>query len=491
MKKAVIILMISIFSFSCAELELSDPVNQTSSSFWETEKDLYEGVIATYDRYQDFVIDNHRFYSALLSDEGTNEVPYEFYSVARFQLPELNWYFDQWLMYYQVIGRAYQVIERAPKVEGDEVERLTAEAKFLAAMAYYNLIIPFGEEIAYVDGIQTVGRPRRAKPGELWDFTEQMLKDAIPDLPVDVNIEQYGRATKAAAQVMLARVYMQQHEYELAEPLLSEVINSGKYSLNSNYEDNFLETGNVNPESVFQFNFLHKGSSSDADESFYFMTLWGDDLQPTNFVKESYLSEDDKDGNIDPRMNVTLFWSGSDRTFHGRTHEQWLNQTQFPVLNKEVDTEFMKYSEQEALADNPDPSQALDEDGGTDYIYIRYADVLLLYAETLNELGQTADAYQYVDMVRARSNMSLLAEAYPEIGNNKELFLEQLKHERLVELAGEGLRFYDLIRWGDYGPESAENDPNFETFTVGQDELWPIPQIELDLNTNLKQNPGY
>lgn len=491
MKKILYIITAGLLVLSCANLELSDPVNQTSANFWKTEQDLFEGLMATYDRYQDFMIDNHRFYSALISDEGTNEVPFEFYPVARFQLPDSDWYFDQWLMNYDAIGRAYQVIERAPNIEGPQVDRICSEAKFLAAMAYYNLVIGYGEHIAYIDKIQTVERPRRAEVGEIWTFIETLLSEAIVALPDVISEGEYGRASKSAAKVLLARTYMQQHKYNKAEPLLKEVISSGLYSLNEVYEDNFRETGTVNPESVFQFNFLHNGSTSDSDDTFYFFTLWGDDLQPTSFVKESYLKETDKDGNVDPRMEVTLFWSGSDRIFFGRTHGQWLVQTEFPILNKEIDTEFMKYSEQEMVANNTDPSLAMQENGGTDYIYMRYADVLLLYAETLNEIGRTSEAYSYVDMVRARSNMRPLAEAYSQIGSNKEKFLEQLKHERMVELAGEGLRFYDLIRWGDYGPNSAKNDPNFETFTVGQDELWPIPQAELDLNPNLRQNPNY
>ena len=130
-------------------------------------------------------------------------------------------------------------------------------------------------------------------------------------------------------------------------------------------------------------------------------------------------------------------------------------------------------------------------DGGTDFILIRYADVLLLYAETLNENGKTNEAYQYVDMVRERSNMNSLAEAHPEIGNDQELFLEQLKHERVVELSGELVRFFDLKRWGMFNSSNAVRDPNFETFKEGRSEFQPIAQSELDLNGNLIQNPGY
>ena len=116
---------------------------------------------------------------------------------------------------------------------------------------------------------------------------------------------------------------------------------------------------------------------------------------------------------------------------------------------------------------------------------IRYADVLLLYAETLNEMGKTSEAYTYVDLVRHRANMEPLSTAQP--GLSKDQFLEQLKHERVVELSGEVTRFFDLKRWGMYNASNAIRDPNFETFVNGRSEIQPIPQSELDLNSNLIQ----
>jgi hypothetical protein len=123
------------------------------------------------------------------------------------------------------------------------------------------------------------------------------------------------------------------------------------------------------------------------------------------------------------------------------------------------------------------------------YRMIRYADVLLMYAEALNGLGQTASAYQYVDRVRVRAGMRPLTVAAP--GLNQAAFLAQLKHERIVELSGESWRFADLARWGDLGPALASRDPEFTNFKVGKHEWYPIPQSDIDLNPNLTQNPGY
>ena len=130
------------------------------------------------------------------------------------------------------------------------------------------------------------------------------------------------------------------------------------------------------------------------------------------------------------------------------------------------------------------------------YRLIRYADILLRYAEVLNELGMTTQAYQYVDMVRARSNMAPLAQTHPEIGNNPDLFLNRLKIERVLELAGENVRWADLKRWGDLDSQAAvdeiaERDPDFKNFKVGKNQRLPIPQVEVENNPNLSQHAEY
>jgi len=113
----------------------------------------------------------------------------------------------------------------------------------------------------------------------------------------------------------------------------------------------------------------------------------------------------------------------------------------------------------------------------------------LSYAETLNENGKTSEAYQYVDMVRERSNMEKLSVVHP--GLDKETFREQIMHERIVELSGEVVRFFDQKRWGIYQASDSIRDQNYATFKDGRSEFQPLPQAELDLNENLIQNPGY
>ncbi len=109
-----------------------------------------------------------------------------------------------------------------------------------------------------------------------------------------------------------------------------------------------------------------------------------------------------------------------------------------------------------------------------------------MYAECLNNEGRTADAYAYVDRVRQRAGLPLLADVLP--GLNAVQFLDQLKHERVTELCGEGHRWNDLARWGDLSPALSGRDAGFATFDVGKDELLPIPQQERDINPALAQN---
>ena len=432
-----------------------------------------------------------------LSDDGTGESTNEYYGPFRFKVFDNTIPLNEeiWINFYTMIGRAYQVIDHAQQIEGPNVAMITDEARFLAALAYFNLVNIWGENIAYVDRIQQADdRPPRAEDGELYALMEDLLDAAIPELPLasEYSEADYGRATKGAAQSLLAKVYMQQHKYAEAEPLLEAVITSEEYKLLPNFADNFIELNVVNEEAVFVINYLHDGPASETNRSgrhqgispAEYMGTYGD-VQPTRFVHESFLIETDKDGNPDPRFDVTLFHENSTELYISKDYDWWLLRMRNP---DEINTAYFKYSEQDFIVGGGSTTEF---DGGTDFILIRYADVLLLYAETLNENGKTNEAYQYVDLVRERSNMSPLAEAHPEIGNNQELFLEQLKHERVIELSGELVRFFDLKRWGMFNSGNAVRDPNFESFQEGRSEFQPIPQSELDLNDNLIQNPNY
>jgi tetratricopeptide (TPR) repeat protein len=374
------------------------------------------------------------------------------------------------------------------------VPQITAEARFFVALGYYHLQLVFGDHVAYVDGIQSpADRPPRAEEGQLYEMMEEQLELAIPDLPLasEYRDTDYGRITKGAAQAMLAKVHMQQGEYSEAEILLSQVIGSNEYVLLDDFEDNFLNLNEINSEAILTTNFVTYGTEGNEANDWNLRPMFFSmvesngafgDVQATNFILESFQTENDADGNPDPRLDATIFHENSSRLYYGEPWDFWYAE----VPNPEIISGFYKYSEQEIVATND--GQLIDQMAGTNFNLIRYADVLLLYAEALNANGSTGEAYDYVDEVRERSNMNPLSVVKPGLSQSE--FLEQLKHERLVELAGELVRFDDLKRWGDYS-SSNTNDPNFETFTDGKNDVGPIPQTELDLNPNLIQNPNY
>jgi hypothetical protein len=513
LKYRTILLGIVICISACTELEQINPNFPTEDSFWKTKQDFYQGLIGAYDQLQSSEMYGGKIQQTynLLSDEGFTGEFGEPLNLATFTSDMDNEFLETlWYDLYTLIARSYEVIERGESSNVTGIDGIIGEARFLVALAYYNLLNTYGDGIAYVDGIQVANdRPRKAEPGEMWAFTEALLNEAIPVLPTSYAASDFGRATRGAAQSLLAKVHMQQGDYTAAEPILKQIVESG-YKLNADYEANFTEeltTGNK--EVIFQVNFVHNGPQEETDDAWYFRVntpgpssigIWADQLA-SGFTIRSYLVEADRDGNLDPRMHVSIFTEYTDKTLYGQTWAWWVANTSEIVTG----ASFYKFNENEAVLDeiNNGTGYVQWKNGGKDMIIIRYADILLLYAEALNENGKTSEAHEYVNIVRARSNMNDLEVTAGQELNQAE-FREQIKHERLVELCGEYLRMFDLKRWGEYGPKVAEDftvpatgdviarDSIFADFRVGKDELFPIPLDELDLNPNLlPQNPGW
>jgi len=502
-----------IFLASCMELDQFNPNAPTVESFWKTEADLNTGLMGAYALLQDRYYGGGRIDAVCrtMSDMGTvTRKSGELYNVARFI--EEPWEFSWWDGSYKLISRSFQVINRSADIgDNDNVRGMVGEAKFLVALAYYNLIQMYGYNIAYVDKALDAGDDL-APRGDSLSITgliESLLMEAIPVLPLasEYPLDQYGRATRGAAQSLLGKLYMQTHQNELASEQFIDVIESDVYRMLENYADNFNNDGaTANKEAIFLVNFTLNGPQGEEDEngahrSYGIREMSGmgifSDIAPTPFILESFKKEQDMDGNFDPRLDATLFHDSTSRLFYGLTYEEWRYFGVIDLLyDKKITTSFMKYSEQEGLELSGD--SVVTEKykiGQTDFLVIRYADILLLQAEALNEIHNGPDvpdelgstAYDYVDMVRERANMLPLSAAKP--GLDRDSFLMQLQHERVVELAEECIRYFDLRRWGLYNTNNM-NDTDFETWTF-EDQWANIPLAEREVNTNLLPNPGY
>jgi hypothetical protein len=485
-------------------LDIVNPNQLTTESFWKTDADALAGVNAVYSTLHRGGISRWMpFYYIIRSDEGRSQSPATdiVNNMDQFLVTDYNYgnAVAVWNDNYIGVNRANQVIDNVPNIPMDATlkARYVGEAKFLRALYYYHLVTLWGNVPLILQTSVVGDKPASAAIPQVWAQIEKDLTDAAAVLPTTYGSADVGRATKGAAYALLAKAQMQQQKYtESLTPLQWLVEGEGKaiYALIPNYRDNFLITTENNKESVFEWQFqINTAENTDDDSQTpnqnYGTSLpqffgpsgvgWSDGEAQRWLVREFY--EPTTSGARDPRLEASLLFDSTDvrgpafSSIYGQTFLQRYGADNKRVWFRKFQNDHWKNEEGYRSPNN--------------WRYIRYADVLLLYAEALNATGKTTQAYSYVDQVRQRAGLPTLTAAKP--GLSQPLFLAQIKHERVTELSGEGHRWNDLARWGDLGPQLASRDPAFATFVKGKSELLPIPQLDRDLNPNLTQNPNY
>ncbi|WP_338358528.1 RagB/SusD family nutrient uptake outer membrane protein [Yeosuana marina] len=504
MKKIIILLVFITGFYSCQDqLDITNPNEVTNQSFWQNESDAIKGINSCYStlhrgafsRWQLMLYD-------LRSDVGTSNSPWSDLANAmnNFIQPDSNFgpvadvYFDN----YVGIFRANQVIANVPNIQMDEQlkSRILGEAYFFRGMHYYHLASLWGNVVLQLEPSKPSDLPSNASEAEVWaqcisDLTEAASR--LPKMYSDPNDE--GRITKGGAYALLGKAYMQAQDYSSAKDALDYFITGegvGIYDLVADYSDNFKVTSEFNKESVIEWSYIEnptEGTDNDvASANHNFGTSIGQfyappgigwsDGEALRWVVGEFEIEKTIANERDPRLAATYLYDYTDEAgpsatmVYGQTWEQRYGTTNNRVF-------FRKF-----LHDHIRDFEGYR--GINNYRFIRYADVLLMYAECLNATGATNDAYQYVNKVRSRVGLAALPTDL-----NQEEFLTHLKHERLLELTGEGHRFNDLKRWGDLNASLSTNDPGFNNFQAGKHELLPIPQRDLDINPNMTQNPGW
>ncbi|UOQ77740.1 RagB/SusD family nutrient uptake outer membrane protein [Hymenobacter sp. 5516J-16] len=485
-------------------LDKTNPNAPTTAEFWKTSDDAVKGVYACYSGLQQFAVYYRSWhFMAHRSDESYSQSPFvELANFTRFLTPDNNFFISSfaWNDYYRTIFRTNQVLTNVPGITMDETlkKRLLAETQFIRALSYFDLAYFFGN-IPLITVESTI--TTRVKQGTQAEAEALIIADllaAIPNLPLEYSAAEKGRVTKGAAQALLARVYMHQRKYSEASALFTEIINSGKYSLVPNYLDNFTDANENNSESLFEVQFtsavLELGQGQDnaaASESHDRPNFFGPpgptfaDVQPRRWLLDEYRDStvNFAPGSttrhlIDPRRDVSIISNRNPERFYGKTFAEWgWNPSQ---------QYWRKY-----LNDRTRTNENFTS--GINHRVIRYADVLLMQAEALTELGRTADAVQLVNMVRQRPSVNLA----PLTGTYTAATLRPLiRSERAKELAGEGTRWYDILRWGLMDTQAGidelkSRDADFNNFRLGISKLLPIPQRDIDIDPGVKQNPGY
>ncbi|MDE6098853.1 MAG: RagB/SusD family nutrient uptake outer membrane protein [Muribaculaceae bacterium] len=517
---AALMLMLPMSSCSDDWLSLSDPNLESSDTFWKTEEQFQQGLYAGYATLRRPGVFSRWFHILMIlrSDEGWSNSPNaEFQAVANFKMTGFAYEGNEsvnlpskevsQMVYYvnQVVDNmndhGYDVMDK------DTADGILGQAYFLRAIGFWYMAGTYGVYPCQISSLYD---------GEILD-QEGLYKQALADfdaaskvLPDSWPASEAGRPTKGGSLGMMARCNMQlagickrpwenrsqeAGEYWLAaKKNMDDIFAMGIYDLVPNWLDNFTDVNENNKESLVEINF--KNGLVDGKEvgmqrpkflGLYISSGEGawDDGSAREWLLDEFDKERDKDGNMDIRKRYTLTWNDpTDNTnYYGKTYAEWDQSEHF--LKK---CYWRKYTSVDT--DN------LPEDysSGTNFRLLRLADVYLMYAEVLNELGQDrATAVEYMNKVRRRVNMRDLN---PAVFGDYESLKEQLRHDRLVELCGECTRWNDLDRWGDIHTQEgvnkiAERDPDFDTYRVGMTHLYVIPQHEISLFPGLTQHPAY
>lgn len=376
---------------------------------------------------------------------------------------------NAWTDYYVGIGRCNAVIENVPKMDivtQEDKDRMLAEAYFIRGYFYFELVKTFGE-VPLVDHVLVPSEYNQTKASfaDLYTFIQTDFINAAKYLPEksELSPTQYGRATKGAANAYLAKAYIYNKEWNKAFEITNTIINSGEYSLMSNFEDVFKLENEHNSELVFEIEYVESGSGDFGNENegsmfgVYMTTRnhpysgiggWGFNCPTQNLYDEF------ETGDI--RREATVIENGE---------TLWIGTSDEVTFNTNFPTNIDHFSNQKYAL--PASQQAIEfSDSPKNWITIRYADVLLWNAEAAAQAG--GDWQTPLNEVRLRANLLPTTESDA---------LKAIYHERRVELAMEGHRFWDIVRQG----RGEELYGEFG-FIEGVHNHLPIPQNQLDLN---------
>ena len=378
---------------------------------------------------------------------------------------------------YEGVYRSNIVIQRVPDVQMDETlrKRYVGEAKFLRALYYFYLTTEWGEVPLFTEPFTEPDDALIAK-SPIADIQAVMIRDlndAINDLPVSYDAKDLGRATSGAAKSLLGKVYLFMKDYVNAEKYLGEVIASGTYKLMDDFNHIINRNFENNQESIFEIQFASAAAGATADvsddrEYHYWPQVNGgsSEVSPTQSLVDEFEPGD-------PRLDYSMFY------YEGQPFAPELSTSQLNLDAYKKSWSPTGYNIRKGQV----PVLFINA-RGTNFPLIRFADVLLMYAEAANELSMFDEARDAINKVRQRPSVNMPALGVAATDSKEELF-KAIVHERRVELAFEQHRYDDLKRWG-----LAETVLSPLGYT-SRHRYFPIPQLELDVNPNLAQLQGW
>ncbi|MDN5199879.1 RagB/SusD family nutrient uptake outer membrane protein [Fulvivirgaceae bacterium BMA10] len=475
MKKYIIVLL-TIVIMSCDDQLDLNPLSQSSvGNFYKTEADIEQAVVAAYDALQSEgqYGQNFMFFMEIRSDNATVESPtnssgvfgeFDLFSIT----PGNSVVGRAWNDCFEGIQRCNIVLNRIESIDMDASLKSIriGEMKFVRGLTYFNLVRLWGDVPLVITETEDpfdafdVGR---TSVSQIYTQIINDLSDAINALP-DTQSEA-GRATKGAANTLLGKVYLTLGDYSNAETALRNVL--GKYSLQGSYQDIFGIANENNAESIFEIQFQSGfGSILDGGEGSPYPNL----VAPVGTGQDLLNGVGQAKGENIPTNDLFNIYS--------------INDQRRDVAIGSTGTIFYA---KKLIAP---PSADFDSD--VNVIVLRYADVLLMLAEVLNEQGYVADgeAFDLLDQVRNRAGLTTALTSADLTDQSS--FRDMILNERRREFASENHRWFDLLRTG-----RALEVMNASTsvFSVGEHQLlYPLPLSAIDAMNNpeiFPQNPGY
>ncbi|MEQ9437896.1 MAG: RagB/SusD family nutrient uptake outer membrane protein [Cyclobacteriaceae bacterium] len=478
---------------SCNDMLDVQPATFTSgSNYYETEQQVETAVNGAYSVLQTLNTSaNFWIFTEVRSDNSTYQYnPNNRCCITREQVDEFlntatdRYTEDVWTVLYNGVQQANTILNRIEGVTFSDMskkDQFIGEAKFIRGFLYFNLVRLFGEiplRVDEVKGPTDAFSNEKASVEQVYAQIVQDAKDAAANLPVSYTGSDVGRATQGAALTLLGEVYLTLKDYPNAASTLQQVTQLG-YGLVSDYASIYDPDNKNNSESIFevQFNAGVQGENSNFFFSFgpfsggldltgYQGQLGGLNIPTPSIINAYEPGDQRKEASIGYYANPDN--SNSFESFSGDS---------IPYIKKYYHPPFAT-------------------NGWTDdnWPVYRYANVLLMLAEALNEEGSTGEAYGYLNAVRERAGLGALS------GLDQAAFREAVYHEERVELAFENQRWFNLLRteralavMNAHGVEESARLPRVgaESFNVQEYMLvFPIPASEVRLN-GFVQNPGY
>ena len=559
--KILIIFSVLIASVACTNLDLNPLAEGSSENWYSTETEIEKALNDLF-REVFWPKDNDQWTDDWMFRGETNAM------TAGTVTGETGTVTTQWLNHYKAISRAIRIIENMDKMEGiipeEKLKRYEANARFNLASQYARLITHWGDVPYYnkTIGLEEAFNTGRTSKEEILQAIYEDYDFAATYLPISYGSTENQYATKGAALAMKARIALYMGDYDIARDAASDCMELGVYQLHPDYRTLFLSSTKNSVESIFVIPRSVELGSYESNCRYYITRLAGGFASwiPTFELMAAYLCTDGLPIDESPLFNPRNPWENRDPRWGEVSVEigtEWLGYIFQPhpdsltVLNLNTgqvvsnkDTRAVAaYATFNGLVTKKgvDEDYTVDYTADPDYIIIRYADVLLMYAEAKIELNEIDESVlDAINSVRARAYKVDVTEtgSYPAITTTNQAELRKaLRVERRMELALEGLRYMDIVRWRlsekvlnrpHYGlldvallrervvnqglwffpgvPEIDEDGCadftalynaglikllSLKSFDKNKNYLWPIPSSEILINKNLEQNPGY